>query len=117
MDNDAKRLELYNKGYLDAEIAAMLGAKYSTINSWRRKNNLIRNRGLIGLRCNNPEYIHKRPEEERILIRQYATALLRHAEAYKKRYGKSPSADNIRAHLDKYQELFGIYNKEVNDIG
>jgi len=106
-----ERMGYYKQGMNDLEIATVLGCKYNAIHYWRKKNNLIRNRGLSGPRCNNPEYIHNRPEEERLLVRQYATALLRHAEAYKSRYGKNPSADDIRAHMDKYQELFGACNK------
>ncbi len=42
-EEDQKRLELYNRGLNDAEIAVKCGVSATAILKWRRKNNLSSN--------------------------------------------------------------------------
>lgn len=43
-EEEAKRMELYNRGFTDVEIAKALGHKQSTITSWRNSRNLETNK-------------------------------------------------------------------------
>ncbi len=105
-----ERMKHYKQGMNDLEIATALGCKYATISYWRRANKLKKNKGLAR---SLPEYVNKRPEKERLLIRQYASALIEHAEAYEKKYDSSPTMKDIASHMDAYRDLFGTTMKGV----